>query len=142
MLQKHTFALLPFLRSNRANINGQYPVYLRITVDGKRIEISTKVYVDPDKWQSGRGRVKGHSDHCRFLNNSIESFEHRAREIYNRFIEKGKVVTAESIKRELLHLDAKQRMLIIILVHCMNTLFIKSGGSDYAFGFGLAIFFR
>ena len=84
-------------------------------MDGKRIEISTKVYVDPDKWQSGKGRIKGHSDNCRFLNNSIESFEHRAREIYNRFVEKGKVVTAESIKRELLNLDAKQRMLSAIL---------------------------
>jgi hypothetical protein len=133
MIQKHTFALLSFLRSNRANNDGEYPVYLRITVDSKRIEISTKVYVDPDKWHPGKGRVKGHSDRCRFLNNSIESFEHRAREIYNRFIEKGKIVTAESIKRELLNLDAKQRMLICHFEFFFNEMKSKEG-IDYVYG--------
>ena len=112
MQQKHTFSLLCIVRTNRQNAEGEAPVYLRITTDGNRAEISTKVYVHPEKWNSGKGRVKGHSDQCRFLNNSIESFEHRAREIYNGFIQKGKTVTAEGIKRDLLNLDDKQQMLI------------------------------
>ena len=70
------------------------------------------MYVDPEKWHPGKGRVKTNTGQCRFINTSIEIFEHRAREIYNTFIQKGKIVTAESIKRYLLNLDDKQQMLI------------------------------
>lgn len=133
MIQKHTFALLPFLRSNRPNKNGESPVYLRITVDSKRVEVSTKVYVQPERWLSGKGRSKGYNEHCRFLNSSIECFEHKAREIYNRFIEKGKIVTAESIKNELLNFDNKQRRLIQHFEYVFNEM-KKKEGIDYAHG--------
>lgn len=111
MQQKHTFSLLSILRTNKQNNEG-CPVYLRITTDGQRSEISTKVYVQPDKWHAGKGRVKGSSDRCRYLNNSIEIFEHRAREIYNLLIQQGKIVSSESIKNSLLGLNVKRYMLI------------------------------
>ncbi|MEO6000051.1 MAG: site-specific integrase [Chitinophagaceae bacterium] len=112
MEKRHTFAVLSFARQNRNNTHGEISVYLRITVDGKRSEISTKTIVPRDKWIPGKGRLKGNSEEVRHLNQGIITFEHRAREIYNRFIEQGKVVTVESIKNELLGNDHKQRMLL------------------------------
>ncbi|MCU7550200.1 Arm DNA-binding domain-containing protein [Chitinophagaceae bacterium LB-8] len=74
MNRKHTFSLLPFVREHKKNKEGQIPVYLRITVDGKRSELSTKTYVDPGKRNEGKGRVKGTNEESRRLNNAIEAF--------------------------------------------------------------------
>ncbi len=97
---KNTFAVLSIIRTSKRNSEGKVPVYLRITCDGKRCEISTKAYVDPEKWNPEKGRVNGFNNYCRFLNNSIESFEHRAKEIYNVFIQRVKSSLLWESKRQ------------------------------------------
>lgn len=82
------------------------PVYLRIACNCKRSEISVRISVDPAKWNSAKGRVKGNSEDIRRLNQSIETFEHRAREIYNKYILTGQLITADRIKNELLGLNS------------------------------------
>ena len=58
MIQKHTFSLLSYLRRAKANKDGLAPVYLRITLDGKRAELSAQTFVDPAKWNPQKGRLK------------------------------------------------------------------------------------
>ncbi|MFT3934068.1 MAG: site-specific integrase [Chitinophagaceae bacterium] len=111
METKHSFAILSFIRKRNSK-DTEAPVYLRITIESKRVEISTKTIVPAIKWVPGKGRVAGTSDEVKRLNASIVTFEHRVREIYNRFIEQGKLVTAESIRNELFGLDHKQHLLL------------------------------
>jgi hypothetical protein len=113
MIQKHTFSLLSYIRKDKANKDGSVPVYLRITLDGRRAELSAKTFVDPLDWNKSKGRLKGTHAEARRLNRTIESFEHRAREIYNRLIEKGKILDADDIKNELLGSVHKQRTLVL-----------------------------
>ena len=113
MIQKHTFSLLSYLRRAKANKDGLAPVYLRITLDGKRAELSAQTFVDPAKWNPQKGRLKASYEESKRLNRTIESFEHRAREIYNRLIEKGKILDADEIKNELLGSVHKQRTLVL-----------------------------
>jgi hypothetical protein len=113
MIQKHTFSLLSYLRRAKANKDGLAPVYLRITLDGKRAELSAQTFVDPAKWVPQKGRLKASYEENKRLNRTIESFEHRAREIYNRLIEKGKILDADDIKNELLGSVHKQRTLVL-----------------------------
>src|SRR5450432_121198 len=102
MIKKHSFSLLPFVREVKGS-NGEFlAIYLRITVDGVRKEISTKSNTDVSKWNPAKGRIIGNTEDARVVNETIKSFEHRAREVYNRFIESGKLVTAECIKNEVL----------------------------------------
>jgi hypothetical protein len=113
MIHKHTFSLLSYIRRDKANHENIVPVYLRITLDGKRAELSAKTLVDPLDWNKSKGRLKGGHAEARRLNRTIESFEHRAREIYNRSIEKGKILDADNIKNELLGSVHKQRTLVL-----------------------------
>lgn len=112
MESKHTFSITSIIRKSRKNDEGQVAVYLRITCDGKRSEVSIKIYVDPGKWLPAKGRVKGNTEEAKRLNNCIDVFEHRSREIYNKYILAGKVITANSIKNELLNLEGNQHMLV------------------------------
>ena len=114
MQPRHTFSLLSFLRDNKKKDELRTPVYLRITVDGRRAEISTKVFVNKSLWNSHKGRLKGNAEETRILNNSIQSFETRARGVYSTFVEKGRVITAESIKNEVLGFEEKKRTLLAL----------------------------
>ncbi len=127
MKSVHTFSLLSFIRTNRSNSEGESGVYLRITVDGKRSEISTKNYVHKDKWNSAKGRSKGTSEEARATNNSIESFEIRARNIYSTFLERGRVITSETIKNELLGVEDKMRTLTALFEQVYLDMKSKTG---------------
>jgi hypothetical protein len=88
-------------------------VYLRITLDGKRSELFAKTFVDPANWNKAKGRLKGTNEEIRRLNRTTESFEHRARKIYNRLIQTGKILDADDIRNELLGSVHKQRTLVL-----------------------------
>ena len=112
MIKKHSFSLLPFVRAVKSSNGKLLAINLRITVDGDRTEISTKCVTDPGKWNSAKGRVNGITEDAKIVNESIISFEHRAREVYNRFIESGKLVTADLIKDEVLGMTHKSQTLV------------------------------
>lgn len=62
--------------------NGTVPIYLRVTVDGKRIEISSKRYVYPDQWNANSQKLNGTGEEARSLNNYLKTFEHQVYETH------------------------------------------------------------
>jgi len=54
-----TLTLLFSLRKPKNYESGEMPVYLRITVDGKRTELAMGRKCDPDKWDNKAGRAVG-----------------------------------------------------------------------------------
>lgn len=103
---------MAFLRKVKSAGEGFAGVYIRITVDSAPTEISTRINVPKTKWNASKGRVNGNSDESKRLNLGITNFEHRIREIYHRSIEQGKIITADSLKNELLGFDHKKRLLL------------------------------
>ncbi len=114
MIKKHSFTLLPFVRAVKGSEGKLQAIYLRITVDGGRTEISTKRADRSQQLESVKGRINGTTQDARLLNGTIQSFEHRAREVYNRCIESGKLVTADLIKDEVLGRHTKAKLLSTI----------------------------
>ncbi len=57
-----TFSLLFYVKKSKILANGTAPIYLRITIDGKPKEITTKRHVEPDKWNSATQKVNGNSE--------------------------------------------------------------------------------
>jgi hypothetical protein len=62
---KNKIAILFYTKSSRALNNGLLPIYLRITVDGVRIEVSTSKYVEKSRWSVEAGKIKGNSEEAR-----------------------------------------------------------------------------
>lgn len=42
-------------------------IYLRVTINGDRFEVSTQRYIEPSKWYASGGKVKGVTEEARSL---------------------------------------------------------------------------
>ena len=95
MIKNQTLGLLFYPRKDKLNKDGEAPIYLRITVDGKRSEVSTQRYVDPEKWNSEAGRVKGTKEEVRQVNNHLETIKRTIYANQTDMLNRGKLVTAD-----------------------------------------------
>jgi len=50
------------LKENKTNRKGLAPINVRITLDGKRAELSTHRRLNPDNWDDNSGRPYGNTD--------------------------------------------------------------------------------
>lgn len=71
---------------------------IRITVDGRRSEVSIKRRIEPARWDSKAGRVKGNKEDAREINNLIETMIIKVNRIHRKLIEGDEIVSVEKIK--------------------------------------------
>jgi len=70
MRTKHTFSTFFWLQTTRA-INEEALLYVRITVDGKRVNISLKKRVPITLWDKKKKKAKGSSPIARQINSYV-----------------------------------------------------------------------
>ena len=129
----HTFSILFFLQKNKATLDGKAPIYARITVNGKRAQISIQRKVLLEKWDSTTGKLKGTSVETRTINSYIDSIRHKLQKLQERFIDEGKTITALAIKNRYLGKDRVNKMLIEIFQEHNNKV-NSLVGKDFAPG--------
>ena len=97
MRTKNTFGVQFIIRTNKAR-HGEVPIYARISVDSKRIEISLKYWINPDNWNQEKGLARGKNEEIRGLNTFLEQARSRLTECYQELLLKKKHITAEAVK--------------------------------------------
>ena len=133
-----TFSLLFYIKKQKSSVkkqqefeNKKQPIYIRITVNGKRIELSAKREVDPLKWNSHSGRAIGTKEEIKTLNAYLDTFQMKLYEAQRQLLESGKPFTAESLKNKMTGKEERPRMLIEIIQH-HNDLIKTLIGLDYS----------
>ena len=111
---KTKVSILFYAKRAKVNANGLFPIYTRITVNGKRIEMSTGRFVDPSKWSASAGKMKGQSEEARSVNRQLDMLKIKIIDMQMELIHQNIQITAKAFKSKLLGLDEKQRMLIPI----------------------------
>lgn len=48
----NSFSVLFYLKKRSNYVSGPLPIYLRISLDGERFELTTKRVCEPEKWNS------------------------------------------------------------------------------------------
>lgn len=66
-----TFSILFWLKLSKAKY-GKAPLYARITVNGKRAEISLKRKISIQDWSFSRNKVKGTKQPARIINDFLD----------------------------------------------------------------------
>ncbi len=110
---------------------GPQPVYLRISVNGQRVEISTQRECDPDRWNTSIGRALGTKEDIKILNAFLECLQLKVYEAHRLLMINGEIITAEKIKNKLLGIIEHPKMILQIFQE-HNDQLEKLIGNEYA----------
>ncbi len=126
-----TFGLLFYLKKSKIDAQGKCPIYLRITIDGKRTEISTKRTIEVNKWNAKAYKAIGRTEDIRELNAYLDSLTTKVYQSQRDLIQDNKEVTTETLKNKFLGIEDKDRTLITIFKN-HNKQVEKLVGKEYS----------
>ncbi len=127
------FSLLFYLKKPKDFTVGNVPIYLRITVEGKRAEVSTQRQCDPERWNSQSGRMAGTKEDARAMNMYLDTMQAKIYELHREILSSALPLTAEAIKIKFTGQGERPRMLMEIFEH-HNQQFAELVGKEYSEG--------
>lgn len=130
---KTNFSLLFYLKKPKNYQSGMVPIYLRITVNGKRSETTTGRECDPSLWNSIAGRLKGTKEETKSFNAYLDTLQKQVYEAHSQLTEAKCCITAETLRDKFLGKSEKTRMLIDLFKD-HNKKIAALVGKEYAAG--------
>ena len=109
-----SFSILFYLKKPKNYLKGPMPIYMRITVDGIRKEISTGRQCDPDRWNANAGRVNGTKEDVKSLNAYLDTLQTKVYEVRRALLDKNEIFTAEAFKDSFKGTSEKSKMVMEI----------------------------
>lgn len=109
-----TFSFIFYTKKRNTYTGGPIPIYLRITIAGKRAEISTGREVEPARWNADAGRMKGSGEEVKKFNSYLDALQSKLYDAHQALIRENKTITAESLKNKYTGASDQQRMLMPI----------------------------
>ncbi|WP_366520923.1 site-specific integrase [Mucilaginibacter sp.] len=94
--------------------SGSAPIYIRITVSGKRSETTTGRECEPSRWNAGAGRANGTKEDTRAFNAFLDDLQTKVYQAHRLLTEADELITAETIRNKFLGKTEKPRSLIEI----------------------------
>ncbi len=109
---EHNISILFYTRTARKTKNDLAPVYVRITVNGERLEHTTKRYVEVSKWSNKAGKMKGTNAEARALNSFLDAIKNKVYASERELTQDGKMITYKTFKEKWFGVDVKQYMIL------------------------------
>jgi len=97
-MKKKTFAILFYVKRTKLLRNGEAPIFMRITVDALRAEMSIQRSIKLSDWNDNKACAKPANLQNRKLNHYLEHIRHELYEIQQELEDENKTVTAELLK--------------------------------------------
>lgn len=93
-----TFSILFWLNRSKTNSKGLVPIWVRITVDGKRAECSIQKQILPGLWDAQNNKAKANSLEARSINDYLVMVQAEITKHYNILLSTKDIVTVEDVK--------------------------------------------
>jgi integrase len=91
-------SVLFFARKSMANKLNECPIYMRITIAGKRFEVGTRRFVQAEEWSTETGRVKGTVSTSKSINRYLDTLLSRAYAHQREILNEGKLLCLHELK--------------------------------------------
>jgi site-specific recombinase XerD len=124
-------SVLFYIKRTKISANGQVPIYMRITIDGKRIDKSTGRSVDLNRWIVNAGKTKGNNEVTKEINNYLDVLRAQVYDYRTELIRTSTSVGYENIKNKVLGIEERPISLIEIFQD-HNRKFKELVGREYA----------
>ncbi len=111
-VQRSYFTVLFFVKKSKPLKNGEVPICMRITVNGKRAEVQIRRSVEAECWNAQKECAIGKDRKHMELNHYLETVRTRVLQIHRELEQDGKPVTAEILKRNYSGGSDSPRMLV------------------------------
>lgn len=132
MLEK-SFGLLFFLKTAKNLTQDERYVFMRITIEGKSKEISTRQLWSRVRWNPKTGRAGGTKEDARKLNAYLDSLSMKVLQAKQVLLDSNKEINAENVKNLLLGQGDDSKMILqVFKVH--NQKMESLVGQEYAPG--------
>ena len=121
-------SILFYAKRAKTTTDSLVPIYIRVTVDGERIELSTKRYTQPEKWSVEGNRMKGTSAEAKATNSFLDTLKTKIYDYQQQLIRADELVNVENMRNKILGIEKRSHMLIGIFQQHneeMKALFIK-----------------
>lgn len=105
-------ALLPLFDKER---KGKTPLYLRITVNGKRSKLSLQRNFTTSLWDPKFSRLKGTSAEARQINAYLDEVLIQINQAYRELLRENKIITPKAIKARFLGEDSLEKTLLQLI---------------------------
>ncbi len=106
------------------------PIYARITVDGKRAEISLKRYIKVTYWDTNSKRANWRTGNGKILNAYLDQEYANLLECHKQLLSEGKYITAQAIKGRYLGEDEQHKTLLqLVSYHNQNMVSVLKPGT-------------
>ena len=90
-----------YVKEEKKDNNGEAPIYLRITVNGERAEISTNRRLNPVNWDKASEKVTGKSEGARTINAALATLLGKVGKYFSNFKVKDELFSVHQIMAEL-----------------------------------------
>lgn len=97
-----TFGVLFYLKTQKTTIQGSAPICARVTVNGKRTEISVKRSVNATEWDERKGMAKGSRKETIELNMFLNQFKAKIINTYQQMLLNDVAIDGPSIRDKVL----------------------------------------
>lgn len=109
-----SFSLLFYLKKPENYVEGKQFIYLRITIDFQRLDLSTHRECEPDRWNGDSGRLNGTKEEVRSLNVYLDSLKAKVYEAQRSLLDKNEPINVGNLKRKLRGVTERPRMVLEI----------------------------
>ena len=96
-----TFSLCFLIKRSKQTLKGLVPIYLRVTIDCRSTELSTKRFIDPEKWDGKGQRHKGFSEEAKSFNHFLDTFKQSVYKAYNKLELESEEINVINLKERL-----------------------------------------
>ena len=96
MRTTNTFGMQFITRMNKVK-DGLAPIYARVTVDARRVEISLKRFINPVEWNGKKGVARGNREEVKSLNHYLEEVRSKLVGCYQEMQIQKQLIPADGI---------------------------------------------
>lgn len=121
-----SFKVLFFLKKGKRCNEKSLLVYVRVTVDGKRVEWSVQRSWEPGaKWNKNIGRATGTKEEAKNLNAYLDAIQGNIFAVQKECVLRNEPLTAEQVRCKVLHKSEEKQHTLIEVYQYHNDQFEK-----------------